>query len=80
MKHTKPKTSKYTYKPYKCEGCGHEFGTGTNHWGAIYTACPQCGNRDASVSRCMEPCPDTHELPEEWRIVKLGDVCKITTK
>jgi len=74
---TKPTTGKYSHKLYKCDGCGHEFGTGTNHWGAIYTCCPRCRNQNESVCRCMEPCPDTHVLPEEWKIVTLGDIVDI---
>jgi len=73
----KPTTGKYSHKKYKCDGCGHEFTTGTNHWGAIYMCCPRCRNRDGSVNRCMEPCPDTHQLPEEWKTVRLGDIVEI---
>lgn len=77
---TKPKTGKYTQKMYKCDGCGHEFLVGTNHWGAIYMSCPKCrcrGGALSSVSRCMEPCPDTHDLPPEWTMAKLGDIAEV---
>ena len=74
----RPKTGSYGVKPYKCEGCDHEFEVGTNHWGAIYGSCPQCRNFNGSVCRCMEPCPETHDLPVEWKTVKLGDVATIS--
>jgi len=74
---SKPKTGKYTYKDYQCGGCDHVFATGTNHWGAIYMCCPQCQNRDGSVNRCLESCPDTHDLPDEWKTVKLGDLIDV---
>ena len=74
---TKPTTGKYSIKPYVCEGCGHEFETGTNHWGAIYGSCPSCRNRNGSVNRCLVSCPDAYDLPAEWKTVKLGDVISI---
>jgi len=74
----KPTTGKYSQKNYKCEGCGYEFTVGTNHWGAIYRSCPRCRNEDGSVNRCLEPCPETHDLPPEWKMVRLGDIVEIS--
>lgn len=67
-----PRSNKW----YKCRGCGYEHATTTNHWGAIYPMCKGCGK--LTVSDCTEQIPDDYEKPEEWKIVKLGDVCTIT--
>lgn len=76
----KPTTGKYSQKLYKSKGCGHEFMAGTNHWGAIYMCCPKCRNRDGSVNRCLEPCPPTHDLPPEWKMIRLGDIMEVEQK
>ena len=70
---TKKVTGKYSIKAYQCEKCDREFETGTNHWGKIY-ACPSCG---VAVCKCLEPRPKGYGVPEEWKIMKLGDVCEI---
>jgi hypothetical protein len=69
----KPKTGKYSVKDYRCGKCQEVFETGTNHWGEIYTGCRSCGR--GTVSQCLEACPDTHVLPEKWKMVKLEDIC-----
>lgn len=73
----KPTTGAYSIKPYKCNNCNHEFETGTNHWGEIYT-CPLCqrlGN--GAIAQCLEPVPEGYGVPEKWKLVKLGDICEI---
>jgi len=73
---TKPVTGKRSHKKYKCDTCGNVTLHGTNHWGSFYmTQCRQCG---VSTSwTCMEEPPETHGIPEEWKTVRLGDICKI---
>ena len=74
---TKPKTGKYSVKPYQCDNCGHEAEHGTNHWGKIYNIkCKGCcfGCFDFQTFTCTETCPTTHDLPEEWKTAKLGDL------
>ena len=76
----KPVTGKCSHKDYKCDTCGNVSSQGTNHWGAIYIRCPGCGWKhpmEIQIHRCVDPCPDTHNLPEEWKVLTLGDLCEI---
>jgi len=76
---SKPTTGKYSIKPYECQNCGHEFETGTNHWGEIYD-CPNCRSfgfpNGQPVAKCKEVCPDEYDVPPKWRMVKLSEVIK----
>jgi DNA-directed RNA polymerase subunit RPC12/RpoP len=78
----KPTTGKYTQKKYKCTACGHEGLHGTNHYGDIYPRCTKCGwmrpMEMGQVHVCLEPVPEDMGVPEPWKTVKLGDICKIT--
>jgi DNA-directed RNA polymerase subunit RPC12/RpoP len=79
------KTGKYSIKPYECLRCGHEFETGTNHWGNIYNIkCTGCswkygpGHSESPFveCKCNEEMPEGFEKPEPWKTVKLGDLIK----
>ena len=69
-------TGKCSVKKYKCRKCGHEEEHKTNHWGTIYN-CSKCRCFGA-VLDCLEAPPKGVGIPEEWKMVKLGDVCTIT--
>lgn len=77
----KPTTGKYSVKKYKCRRCGLVSEHGTNHWGAIYPPCHGCSWKNPMepfvAMDCLEPCPETHDLPPEWKMVKLGEVCHV---
>ena len=79
---SRPTTGKHSQKRYKCTRCGHERLLGTNHWGECYPTCPGCSWKNPMASYvahvCLEDCPETHDQPEPWELVKLGDVCEIT--
>jgi len=75
---SKPKTGKYSIKPYECTECGVKKDQGTNHWGEIYPHCSVCGT--VTVWKCLEPVPDGYDTPEPWKIVKLGDVAEIEVR
>lgn len=66
----KPTTGKISTKNYACTGCCRTRKFDTNHWGSIYPRC-DCG---AMRWTCLDPCPETHEKPEEWRTVTLGEI------
>ena len=66
----------YSVKQYRCRTCGQMSAHGTNHWGAIYPYCSSC--RSISILDCQEATPEGFGIPEEWKIVKLGDVCEIS--
>ena len=68
-------TGTYSIKQYRCRTCGQMSSHGTNHWGAIYPYCNGC--RSISILDCQEPVPEGFGIPEEWKIVKLGDICDI---
>lgn len=68
-------TGKYSHKKYKCRECNQTELHGTNHWGAIYPFCSNC--RTITIWDCMEPIPEGYQMPVEWEIVKLGDICEI---
>ena len=75
---TKPTTGKYSVKPYNCDECDALRYTGTNHWGKFYnTRCNEC-YAFASWS-CAEPAPNGYSLPEEWKVVRLGDLVDIVS-
>lgn len=69
-------TGKYSQKNYKCRNCGKEKLIGTNHWGAVYPSCA-CSRGGPAIWDCLEPVPEGYTKPEEWKIMRLGDVCKI---
>ena len=71
-------TGKYSVKLYKCRKCGKTEKHGTNHWGAIYNCCGWCRPGFSAVLDCLEAPPKGVGIPEEWKMVKLGDVCTIT--
>ena len=77
----KPTTGKYSYKKYRCTRCGREEIHGTNHWGQTYSSCSGCSWKNPMEPivtwECLEPCPETHDKPEPWKIVKLGDIAEI---
>lgn len=79
-----PTTGKYSHKQYKCRRCGAIESHGTNHWGAIYPRCKSCSWKNPMSPQvtmdCLEPIPEGFDKPEEWKQVKLGDVCEINPK
>ena len=76
------KIGKVTLKRYKCKNCGFESMYSTNHYGSIYPKCSNCGWKHpmmmGQIHECLEPLPEGWEKPEEWKIVKLSDVCEIS--
>jgi hypothetical protein len=72
---SKPTTGKYSKKTYRCTQCGTVEDHGTNHWGKIYPHCKKC--MTVTVWECLEPVPEDYGIPEDWKIVKLGDICEI---
>lgn len=70
-----PTTGKISFKPYTCSGCGAEKEIDTNHWGSCYPWCSVC--QKPTVWKCGEEPPEGFGVPEEWRIMKLGDVVDI---
>ena len=74
----KPTTGNYCLKQYKCTVCGAVETHGTNHWGEIYPTCKSCGCKHpmeiGQTFVCIEPCPETHDKPEPWNRVTLGDL------
>lgn len=76
----KPTASKISSKPYQCRDCGHTEQHSTNHFGAIYIRCRKCGWKNfmsIQVFDCLDECPEHMQKPEEWKIVKLGDIAEI---
>ena len=77
----KPTTGKYSQKMYRCTQCGYESLHGTNHWGEIYPGCRECGWKHplqmGQVHKCLEEIPEGYDVPEPWKIVKLGDIVEI---
>lgn len=71
-------TGKVESKPYKCSECGHIESHSTNHYGSIYIRCNQCSWKSpmssTKVFECQMPLPEGWQKPEEWKIVKLGDL------
>jgi len=68
-------TGKVSWKPYKCNTCGHTKSQQTNHWGEFYnTQCPKCGVY--STWTCLEPAPEGYTKPAPWKSVTLGDIAK----
>ncbi len=78
---TKPTTGKVIPKRYRCTRCNHETTISTNHWGSCYPHCRKCSWKNPMQSMvehvCLESCPETHDKPEPWKFVKLGDVVEI---
>lgn len=76
-------TGQYSVKPYKCKECGYEKEIGTNHWGECYSfgnynTCPNCPPwKRPNTWVCLESPPEGIELPEPWKLVKLGDIVDI---
>lgn len=73
-------TGKYSHKRYQCSNCKHEHIIGTNHWGDVYSRCPNCGwktPREIFPQVCLEELPEGYDKPKPWKIVKLGDICDI---
>lgn len=81
MSETKKITGKVTTKTYKCLECNHESQHSTNHYGQIYCRCNNCSWKSPmspiKAMECQEPLPEGWERPENWKIVKLGDVVEI---
>lgn len=72
-----PTTGLYSHKRYQCTGCKTIEVIGTNHWGECYPYCEKC--RSTTVWKCLEPLPKGMAKPAPWKMVKLGDVAKVTT-
>jgi len=76
-------TGKQSSKLYRCQGCGHESHNTTNHYGKFYDRCRKCSPKspmDAiKVHECLEPMPAGWARPEDWKIVKLGDLVSTDT-
>ena len=76
-----PTTSQYSHKKYKCcnADCGHEYNTGTNHYGEIYSKCPKCywmGTSRVHRSICLEPVPEGMGVPTPWQSFTLTEGIK----
>ena len=74
----RPTTGKYSIKPYRCDTCGAESKVGTNHWGKVYNQrCRSCAWKhpmELQTFTCLKACPESHDLPTEWKTVRLGDL------
>ncbi len=68
-------TGTYSMKPYRCNACKHEAMHGTNHWGEIYPQCRNCGTINGMT--CLEPLPEGFQMPEKWKLGRLGDLISI---
>ena len=71
-----------TKKPYKCAACGYEKQIETNHFGKCYSwgsynRCPKCPPLQITVWLCVDALPPDAWVPEDWLIVKLGDIAEI---
>ena len=64
-----------TKKKYRCSACGRKEIRETNHYGSVYPYCKDCGN--ITIFKIDEDIPEGARVPEEWKIVKLGDVADI---
>jgi hypothetical protein len=75
-------TGKYSHKQFKCRECGNIQTEGTNHYGAIYIRCNCCSWKSPlspiKIFDCIDPLPDGWGIPEEWKLVKLGDIAHIS--
>lgn len=74
----KPTTGKHSVKKYECTACGAVEKHGTNHWGDIYPRCRSCGWKRpmGQTFTCLEPCPETHDKPQSWKVAKLATLLK----
>lgn len=74
-------TGKITSKKYCCSECGREESHSTNHYGQIYVRCGGCSWKSpmspTKVFECQEPLPEGWGRPENWTMVKLGDVAVV---
>ena len=72
-------TGQYSQKNYRCKDCGFTRLEGTNHYGDIYSRCPECSWKvgQGLVSECVDPLPEGWGTPEPWKLVKLGDIAEI---
>jgi len=77
----KPTITKISTKPYQCSECGHQEPHNTNHYGEIYIQCRKCSWKSPmnsiKVFRCLGTLPEGMDLPEPWKLTKLGDIAKI---
>lgn len=50
-------TSKYGLKRYRCAHCGREHEVGTNHYGEVYSPCPNgfCLSRRPVINATYQP-------------------------
>ena len=84
---SKPTTGKVTTKRYRCAHCSAEHDVATNHYGEVYSRCPNssCLSRRPSCNStyqpprhvCLDELPQGMGRPEPWKVVKLGDVLEI---
>jgi len=78
-------TGKYTKKRYRCalEDCGYEYEAGSNHYGEIYSLCPECkllsGER-FHRSECITPLPEGWGRPEPWAMTTIYLRAQVGTK
>lgn len=80
-------TGKVTYKLYRCAHCETEHKVSTNHFGEVYSRCPNpnCVSRRPVVNAthkpprhvCLEPLPEGWDRPTPWKIVRLGDIADV---
>ena len=74
-------------KHYKCIHCGIEHIIGTNHYGEVYSQCPnaKCLSNRPHINCtyqppkhiCLEPLPDNMTRPTPWSVVHLRDIVEI---
>jgi DNA-directed RNA polymerase subunit RPC12/RpoP len=72
---------KISQKKYRCTKCGFVSYQSTNHYGQIYPRCQNCGWKHpmemGQAHECLEKLPKGWKRPENWKMVKLGDVAEI---
>lgn len=66
----KPTIGPVSLKTYQCTKCEFKSRVQTNHWGDIYSACPDCGTKH---HHCVDTVPSEFGLPEAWSTVQLRD-------
>jgi len=82
-----PTTERVRERRYRCCNCGHEHPIATNHYGEVYSRCPNssCPSRLPAINachkpprhECLEPLPEGMARPKPWKTARLGDLVKV---
>jgi DNA-directed RNA polymerase subunit RPC12/RpoP len=62
----------YSYKLYKCSNCKITHTIGTNHWGEVYSRCPNCSwktPREIHPQICQEPVPEGYTTSDIMEVI-----------